>query len=60
MEQFEITLIELNRHLAYEDKNSAINCYNKLNNTYNKILDSNNVCKFLKIYFEKVEPKVMS
>ena len=41
MEQFEITLIELNRHLAYEDKNSAINCYNKLNNTYNKILDSN-------------------
>jgi len=40
IKQFEIALIELNRHLAYEDKNSAINCYNKLHNIYKEILDS--------------------
>ncbi|MBW2985472.1 hypothetical protein KY313_02340 [Candidatus Woesearchaeota archaeon] len=40
IKQFEIVLIELNRYLAYNEKDSAINCYNKLHGIYNNILSS--------------------
>ena len=40
IKQFEISLIELNRYLAYKEKDSAINCYNKIHQIYNEILDS--------------------
>ena len=38
--QFNIAFIELNRYLAYKEKDSAIKCYNKLHEIYNNILDS--------------------
>ena len=38
--QFEIIFIELNRYLAYGERNYAIKCYNKLHEVYNHILDS--------------------
>ena len=38
--QLKITLIELNRYLAYKDKDSAITCYNKLHRIYKEILNS--------------------
>ena len=40
IKQFEIVLIELNRYLAYNEKDYAINCYNKLHGIYNEILQS--------------------
>ena len=41
IKQFKIISMELNRYISYGDKDSAINCYNKLNGIYNDILHSN-------------------
>ena len=35
---FELTLIELNRNIAYKNTDNVINCYNKLKDLYNDIL----------------------
>ena len=40
IKQFEIVSIELNRYLSYDDKDSAIKCYNKLHGIYEDILHS--------------------
>jgi hypothetical protein len=40
IKQFKIVLIELNRYLAYNEKDYAITCYNKLHGIYNEILQS--------------------
>ncbi|MBL7050925.1 hypothetical protein ISS04_02055 [Candidatus Woesearchaeota archaeon] len=38
--QFQIALIELNRHISYKKTDQAISSYNKLNEMYQNILNS--------------------